>query len=179
MLEFQWYQVIERTQSLEQGDLINDFPIIYPVIADKKLDETSAHLDTSNVIIMTQSCDFQKLNDDDPIILCPRFNLEDSETVAGKKLNNKEGWSNLRKGNYVHLYLLNKCDLQSNVFPYQVVDLRRVFSTPYSFVKKFVESENSRVRLLPPYREHLAQAFARQFMRIGLPIDLPEKYPLE
>ena len=24
-----------------------------------------------------------------------------------------------------------------------------------------------------PYREHLAQAFARYFMRVGLPVDIP------
>ncbi len=34
-----------------------------------------------------------------------------------------------------------------------------------------------RLRLLPPYREHLSQSFARQFMRVGLPIDLPREYP--
>ncbi len=27
-----------------------------------------------------------------------------------------------------------------------------------------------RLRLLPPYREHLSQAFARFFMRVGLPV---------
>ncbi len=31
----------------------------------------------------------------------------------------------------------------------------------------------SRLRLLPPYREHLAQGFARFFMRVGLPVDIP------
>jgi hypothetical protein len=29
-----------------------------------------------------------------------------------------------------------------------------------------------RLRLLPPYREHLSQAFARFFMRIGLPVHI-------
>lgn len=28
----------------------------------------------------------------------------------------------------------------------------------------------SRNILMPPYREHLSQAFARYFMRVGLPI---------
>jgi hypothetical protein len=27
--------------------------------------------------------------------------------------------------------------------------------------------------LLPPYREHLSQAFARFFMRVGLPVEVP------
>ena len=31
----------------------------------------------------------------------------------------------------------------------------------------------TKVRILPPYREHLAQAFARFFMRVGLPVDVP------
>jgi len=29
------------------------------------------------------------------------------------------------------------------------------------------------LRLLSPYREHLSQAFARFFMRVGLPVDIP------
>jgi hypothetical protein len=31
----------------------------------------------------------------------------------------------------------------------------------------------TRLRLLPPYREHLSQSFARFFMRVGLPVDIP------
>ena len=30
-----------------------------------------------------------------------------------------------------------------------------------------------RLRLNPPYREHLSQAFARFCMRVGLPVDIP------
>jgi len=37
-----------------------------------------------------------------------------------------------------------------------------------------VKKRENRLRLLPPDREHLAQAFARFFMRAGLPIDIPE-----
>jgi hypothetical protein len=33
--------------------------------------------------------------------------------------------------------------------------------------------EECPVILLPPYREHLSQAFARFFMRVGLPVDIP------
>jgi hypothetical protein len=35
-----------------------------------------------------------------------------------------------------------------------------------------------RLRLLPPYREHLSQAFARYFMRVGLPQDIPRSVDL-
>ena len=42
--------------------------------------------------------------------------------------------------------------------------LRRGNSPAYHLLRK---------RLLPPYREHLSQSFARYFMRVGLPTDIP------
>jgi hypothetical protein len=47
----------------------------------------------------------------------------------------------------------------------------RRWSGPYAHVEKL----GNRLRLCPPYREHLAQAFARFFMRVGLPSDIPEE----
>lgn len=32
--------------------------------------------------------------------------------------------------------------------------------------------KKQRLRLLPPYREHLSQAFARYFMQVGLPVNV-------
>ena len=40
-------------------------------------------------------------------------------------------------------------------------------------VRELAASQGPRLRLNPPYREHLAQAFARFFMRVGLPVDIP------
>jgi hypothetical protein len=34
-------------------------------------------------------------------------------------------------------------------------------------------AEKLHLRLLPPYRKHLSQSFARFIMRVGLPIDIP------
>jgi len=55
----------------------------------------------------------------------------------------------------------------------RVVDFRRLHSLPVSFVRRRAENAGARLRLLPPYREHLSQAFARFFMRVGLPVDIP------
>jgi hypothetical protein len=72
---------------------------------------------------------------------------------------------------------LSKCEIEGYEFEYQVVDLTKIFSITYGYVRKFIADNDSRIRLLPPYREHLAQSFARRFMRVGLPIDLPPNYP--
>ena len=55
----------------------------------------------------------------------------------------------------------------------RVVDFCSVFTLPLVFLREQARSSAKRLRLLPPYREHLSQAFARFFMRVGLPVDIP------
>ena len=50
---------------------------------------------------------------------------------------------------------------------------RRAYSLPLTFVRSRAARTGERLRLLPPYREHLSQAFARYFIRVGLPQDIP------
>ena len=54
-----------------------------------------------------------------------------------------------------------------------VCDFRSLFGIHLTTLKELAAQQSPRLRLLPPYREHLAQAFARFFMRVGLPIDVP------
>jgi len=52
----------------------------------------------------------------------------------------------------------------------RVVDFHDVFTVPREFSEAILSQRNvPRLRLLPPYREYLSQAFARFFMRVGLP----------
>ena len=44
---------------------------------------------------------------------------------------------------------------------------------PGELANRYAGERGQRLRLLPPYREHLGQAFARYFMRVGLPVDIP------
>lgn len=50
-----------------------------------------------------------------------------------------------------------------------VVDFRQIYSLPFKFLQKKAESLGTRKKLNSPYLEHFAQAFARFFMRVGLP----------
>ncbi len=51
---------------------------------------------------------------------------------------------------------------------------------PISFLESLIEKRGiPRFRLLPPYREHLSQAFARFFMRVGLPIPIEKDWTIE
>ncbi len=78
----------------------------------------------------------------------------------------------IRKGALPAYHLLNK--EPKTGFSYSIVDFHRIYSVPKSYLLELAQSQEQRLRLCPPYREHLAQAFARYFMRVGLPADIRE-----
>jgi hypothetical protein len=69
--------------------------------------------------------------------------------------------------------MLASCELPGFASPIRVVSFRQVFSLPFGYIRALASQQSPRLRLLPPYREHLAQAFARFIMRVGLPVDIP------
>jgi hypothetical protein len=182
--QFSWYSVVPASSPLEQGDFLNSFPVPTPPSEIAEIpDEPVGHeinapytVDRFNVVIMTQSCDLPKLREEDEVILCPRFSYPELIDEI-PKYGGKDGWKTLISGRFIGAHILNKCDIEGIDFEYQVIDLQRIFSIPLAIVTQVAHSHDARIRLLPPYREHLAQAFARQFMRVGLPIDLPRDYP--
>ena len=68
------------------------------------------------------------------------------------------------------LSLLHRRELEPRL-DWSVVDFHRLFVLPKAIARRFADQSGSRLRLRSPYREHLAQAFARYFMRVGLPHD--------
>jgi hypothetical protein len=87
-------------------------------------------------------------------------------------LASETGMEDARKGRLPSFHLLAESTLDGFKRGVRVVDFRRVYSLPVAFVRKRA-SLSGRLRLMPPYREHLSQSFARFFMRVGLPIDIP------
>ena len=77
-----------------------------------------------------------------------------------------------RRGRHRY-HLLAASDLRDQTRELRVVDFRRVYSLPLTFVRERAARTGERLRLLSPHREHLSQAFARYFMRVGRPQDIP------
>lgn len=183
---YPWYGLVPAEEKLEQGDYLRDFPVFLPPItvatgheeaqAGTRLEEF-IRVRVYDVTILTQSCDLLDAPDGSSIVVCPCYALSEAKTPTGKSLNNADGWGKLIRGSFVGLHLLNRCTIPGYEFEYQVVDLQQVYTAPYALVKAVASRHDLRVRLLPPYREHLSQSFARQFMRVGLPINLPTKFP--
>lgn len=179
--EYPWYMVVEG-DTLEQGDILRDCPV-FIAPADLNIDSLpsenaprgggEAHFDYRpfNLVVMSQTCDLvkgrEKIQD---ILLCPLYGQ--SDFVEGE-LATSSGWENARKGRYPAYHVLNRCEISGHKSPPLIVSFRQVFSLPLGFLRNFAARQEERVRLLPPYREHLSQAFARFFMRVGLPVDIP------
>ena len=165
--KYPWYEVADDDKIM-QGDFIPECPIIIPPSEISEEDEFDVTIKNYDVIIMSQSCDIE-YNKIDLVLLCPVWPLEEME--KNDFMKNSKGKEELRRGNVTGYHLLNNCELEDFIIGYRVVDFRNVYSVPLDFIKEFNKSK--RLRLLPPYREHLSQAFARFFMRVGLPVDIP------
>ena len=74
------------------------------------------------------------------------------------------------------IILTQACDLANhkvdNVILCSVTSKKDIFSVPVHLASSTAKRNGKRLRLCPPYREHLSQAFARYFMRVGLPINI-------
>lgn len=180
MPNFPWYEEIKDDDSLEQGDLFIAYPIFQPEIDSDAIAEIGAGarpdipLDsfTADVIVLSQSCDLEH-DKVETVILCPVWSLQDFETHLGtgkEQTKNKEA---IRKGNRPQWHMLNSDErIERDI---SIVEFTRIYTTPKQVLAAVARSQDRRIRLLQPYREHLSQAFARYFMRVGLPSDI-EKF---
>lgn len=169
MENYPWYEVVEDSVLL-QGDFINSCPIVIPNkgIESRKI---SAEVIEYDVVIMSQSCDLEQKKLD-LVLVCPIWSLNEFEE-KNPNYKSKEMKESLRRGYLPGYHLLNKCEINEFKMDYLVVDFRSVYSVPFDFLIDLAKRRGKRLRLLPPYREHLSQAFARFFMRVGLPVDIP------
>jgi hypothetical protein len=172
--EYPWFGVIEGDE-IEQGDIFECCPIFLPpeelvLKAGEKPISATFKWEERDLIVMSQSCDLSKGGEKvDDILLCAVWKC--SEIKTGHLAKN-EGMEDARKGRLPAFHVLAASDVPEFEQEVRVVDFRRVYSLPVPFVRKRASMAN-RLRLLPPYREHLSQSFARFFMRVGLPIDIP------
>ena len=173
-MDYIWYENITHSNKIEQGDFIPECPIVKPPVSIVVDAENEIEIDLIDSIILSQSCDL--VNDKIQIVLvCPYFdlkvfvdNLPDGEK---SKKSISKNIDNLKKGYLPGYHLLNKSE-ENQLDDYVVVDFRNVYGVHIDNLKSIAENFDNRIRLLPPYREHLSQAFARYFMRVGLPQDI-------
>jgi hypothetical protein len=171
---YPWYRLVSGDE-IEQGDLLLNCPVfVIPPGAFSDPAQRQITIERQDVIVMTQSCDLAlRANGHcavEDVILSPIY----ARAALGphKTYGKPQGWEEARRGRHAGYHVLNHCQLAGHQMDYCLVDLRRIFTLSVELVRVIAGAQGQRLRLLPPYREHLSQAFARFFMRVGLPVDV-------
>jgi hypothetical protein len=183
-----WYSHIDAQTPLTQGDLIIDCPVIAWAPGPLNLSGSSENevlkgATTAievDVVVMTQACDLEN-HKVDKVILCPHISISDYRKAweaEKKRLSQnptKQAWESLfadiRDGYIWNLAVLNAGESGELKTEHRIVDFHDVYTIPRGFLESLLKQRGRpRLRLNPPYREHLSQAFARFFMRVGLPV---------
>lgn len=171
-VRFPWYAWLQGSE-IQQGDVLFGFQLQAPVRhIEPEEDQAEAEIQEWDVVVLAQGCDIasEKVAS---LVLSPCYEYQ--RFVEGARGDwNSARRDDLRKGNIPGYHLLNSWEEGENNVPLLVVDFHQLLSAPLDYVREFARSKETRPRLQPPYREHLAQAFARYFMRVGLPVDIPK-----
>jgi hypothetical protein len=195
-LDGEWYEYVPAASPIDQGDILFSCPVsswkAAPLVFDKTTDYVgnlkAAHeFSLLDLVTMTQTCDLAQ-NKVRFVVLCPHYGLEDyrkdwaSDMKARGQNPTDKIWSkyleSICKGHIWNLAILNSENTDQYSAEHRIVDFHEVLSLPREFIESWIKQEGEmRLRLRPPYREHLAQAFARFFMRVGLPTDIARPWP--
>lgn len=167
--EYPWYGVVEGDE-LQQGDIFESCPTFLPPETLKNGEHPTVRWGERDLILISQSCDLAKGRAGiTQATLCEVWRRSEFQTGPLAKAETLE---QIRKGQIPRYHLLAPSSASGFERELRIIDLQQVHSLPIDFLRTRAESEK-RLRLLPPYREHLSQSFARVFMRVGLPIDIP------
>jgi len=155
-------------EGLAQGDYLFDCPVpIFPADYGQTEGSSSVQVRRADLIVVTQSCDLENAKVS-LVALCPILSIELLKTVD-EKYGRPDRLEEIRKGRIEALHMLSSPEWPEDSWGVRIVDFREIHSLPIAFLSGHAARAGTRWRLRPPYLEHFSQAFARFFMRVGLP----------
>jgi hypothetical protein len=168
-MESFWEEILD--DSLRQGDYLLNCPI--PIFYEQPdtTGQQSLPVGSGDLIVVTQSCDLENRKVR-LVATCPIYLIVEYEKI-NQAFARKGRWEEVRKGRIETLHLLSSPTNPADNREALVVDFREVYSLSFEFLTKHAETQGPRWRLKSPYLEHFSQAFARFFMRVGLPSSIP------
>src|SRR5207244_12329786 len=128
-------------------------------------------------LVLTQACDLEhhKVRN---VVLCPHRPVSEIRVAWDARMRqmgqtpSAKAWrrycEDIADGYVWNQVFLNNFDSTGLSTELRVVDFHDLFTVPREFLESLLhQRKEARLRLRPPYREHLSQAFARFFMRVG------------
>ena|SRR5579872_1950475 len=157
---------------LAQGDFLpNCFVPVVPNDFAPSAKPVTIPIRQGDLIVLTQSCDLANLKTG-LVALCPLHSLTAFEAI-NPQFGKKGAWEDVRKGRREGLHLLASQTNPAVSRESLVVNFREIYSLPIGYLEQHAITLGPRWRLQSPFLEHFSQAFARFFMRVGLPSAIP------
>jgi hypothetical protein len=155
---------------LAQGDLITNL-VVPKVRLDFPTDTTIDAVEI-DAVVATQSCDLANSKTPNAVIV-RAFRILEFEAANPHYARNRRNWNVVLRGGIHALYLLPSEDGAQLRDKTWVIDFREVYSLPIPYLQARAVDLGGRATLCSPYVEHFSQAFARFFMRVALPEEIP------
>ena len=177
-----WYEAVPGNAGILQGDLILECPVMvwksdFQIQGDGNDEELQSQYEivADDVVVMTQACDLEQRKVDD-VVVCSIHSLEEAKTLWLQRQQaetSEKAWrkyfEKINSGSIWNLAVLNRGEANGLTTAHRIVDFHYISTVPLRVLEAIALKRGPRLRLRPPYREHLSQSFARYFMRVGLP----------
>ena len=160
------YAAPTADEPLSQGDVLDACPIFGLETSAGAVDSEAAPVRwRERVIVLTQACDLAQTKTTKVLValLHAAQLLVDRGVLKAPTIRDQ-----LRRGVVYGWYFLPAAAAPIPL-PESIIDLHDLHTVPRAVLERLIAEGKRVCRLLPPYREHLAQHFAVTYMRIGLP----------
>ncbi len=157
-----WYEAVSSPTDLQQCDILEAVGV-----PELSLGSSTAVEREYSLVTMTQSCDIE--DNIQQLIFCPVWTQAEMARFE-PRFDTNDYKQKLRKGYLIGFHPISRSNLPGLERPWRIVQFQRIIEIKRDDVFGQLRRMGPRLRLLSPYREHLAQQFARFFMRVGLPV---------
>jgi hypothetical protein len=147
-----WYEEVDATTRLTQGDVILNCPLIAWKAepfqlhgrGETELLQTMTNAVQADVVVMTQACDleYEKVSN---VVLCPHYSLsefrEDWEAEMKRKGQNptQKAWrgfcEDIRDGYVWNFTILNAGSYETLTTEHRIIDFHEVYTVPRNFLE--------------------------------------------
>lgn len=159
------YSRPEADALVDQGDIIDDCPILVIGKFDAPTLEFEVVSRLFRVLVLTQACDLanRKVSMANVALVYSAEDLIEKGVLKAAEVRGP-----IRAGRVFGYYFLGRSPAHG--LPESVIDLRSVHTVPLDYLEVLCQAGRRLVRIEPLYREHLSKHFADTFSRIGLPL---------
>lgn len=159
-----WYQVVNG-DALEQGDILTG--IITPRAVIDTSGQGLIRVGVGSYVVLSQTCDLE--NDKvQEVLLANVISYQQLAHEVGDIARSTKFREALIQGSDIAYFLLHEF-LGPPTLEWSVVNFHQLRLADTIYCRRQAASLGPRLRMVPPYKENLAQCFGRYMMRVALP----------